>query len=258
MSDFTSINTRPGGKGLFNANTLRALACLFMVSDHLWATIVPGNMWMNYVGRLAFPIFAFQISEGYRHTSDFGRYARRLLVFGLISEIPFNLMYAGGFFFPFHQNVMFTLLLGLLSIRAIDTIRQNFSARQSFKTQIRPVFTLAGCLLLAAVGFVDYGFWGVLTVILFHVLRGFRGAWLLQLAAMVYIHCEAYKGMFIPVELLGHSFEFATQGFAVLALPLIWLYNGKKGRSSKALQYGFYAFYPVHMLVLALVRMYIL
>jgi len=75
---------------------------------------------------------------------------------------------------------------------------------------------------------------------------------------MVYIHCEAYKGMFIPVELFGHSFEFATQGFAVLALPLIWLYNGKKGLSSKALQYGFYAFYPVHMLVLALVRMYIL
>jgi len=242
---------------MFTNNTLKLLACAFMLSDHLWATIVPGNMWMNYVGRLAFPIYAFLIAEGYRHTSDVGRYARRLLIFGLISEIPFNLMYAGGPIFPFHQNVMFTLLLGLLSIRFIDTIRQNFSARQSFKTQIRPVLSLTGCLLLAAVGFVDYGFWGVVMMIAFHLLRDFCGSRLLLLAAMVYIHCEAYKGMFIPVELFGHSFEFATQGFAVLALPLIWLYNGKKGRSSKTLQYGFYAFYPVHMLVLALLRMYV-
>jgi len=243
---------------MFTNTALKLLASIFMLSDHLWATIVPGNMWMNYVGRLAFPIYAFLIAEGYRHTSDFGRYARRLLVFGLISEIPFNLMYAGGFIFPFHQNVMFTLLLGLFSIRSIDTIRQNIRSRASLKSSVKPVLALAGCLLLSAVGFVDYGFWGVMTVILFHVLRDFPGAKVLQLAAMVYIHCEAYKGMFIPVELFGHSFEFATQGFAVLALPLIWLYNGKKGLSSKALQYGFYAFYPVHMLVLALVRMYIL
>ena len=243
---------------MLTSNMLRGLACLVMVSDHLWATIVPGNMWMNYIGRLAFPIFAFQITEGYRHTSDFRKYAMRLFLFGLISEIPFNLMYAGGFIFPFHQNVMFTLLLGLLSIRAIDTIRQNIQSHASVKSSIKPALALAGCLLLATVGFVDYGFWGVLTVILFHVLRDFRGAQLLQLAAMIYIHCEAYKGMFIPVDLFGNTIEFATQGFAVLALIPIWLYNGRQGRKSKAIQYGFYAFYPVHMLVLALIRMYFL
>lgn len=243
---------------MLTSNMLRGLACLFMVSDHLWATIVPGNMWMNYIGRLAFPIFAFQIAEGYRHTSDFRKYAMRLFLFGLISEIPFNLMYAGGFIFPFHQNVMFTLLLGLLSIRAIDTIRQNIQSHASAKSSIKPILALAGCLLLATVGFVDYGFWGVMTVILFHVFRDFRGARILQLAAMIYIHCEAYKGMFIPVDLFGNTIEFATQGFAVLALIPIWLYNGRQGRKSKAIQYGFYAFYPVHMLVLALIRMYFL
>ena len=109
-----------------NSNTLKTLAMVFMLIDHLWATVIPGNQWMTCVGRLAFPIFAFMISEGYVHTSDFKKYAKRLLIFGLIAEIPFNLMSAGGFFFPFHQNVMFTLLLGLLSIREIDKFKKNF------------------------------------------------------------------------------------------------------------------------------------
>ena len=94
-------------------------------------------------------------------------------------------------------------------------------------------------------------------MIAFHLFRGFRGAWILQLAAMIYINCEAFQGMFIPVEVFGQTIEFATQGFAVLALIPIWLYNDRKGKSSKALQYGFYAFYPVHMLILALLRMYL-
>lgn len=245
---------------MLTSNMLRILGCLFMLSDHLWATLVPGNMWMTYVGRLTFPIFAFQLTEGYRHTSDFNNYAKRLLIFGLISEIPFNLMYAGSLIFPFHQNVMFTLLLGLLSIRSIDRIRDGVrdvkASRSSAKSILKPLLALAGCLLLAAVSFVDYGFWGVVIIIAFHLFRDFRGTWIFQLAAMIYINCEAFKGMFIPVEVFGQTIEFATQGFAILALIPIWLYSGKKGLSSKALQYGFYAFYPVHMLVLALIRMY--
>ena len=237
---------------MLTSNILRGLACLFMLTDHLWATLVPGNMWMNYIGRLAFPIFAFQITEGYRHTSDFRKYTLRLLAFGIISEIPFNLMSSGALVFPFHQNVMFTLLLGLLSIRSIDTAREHMQSGSGPKSLVKPVLGLLGCLLAATVGFVDYGFWGVVMIIAFHVLRDFQGSRLLLLGAMLYINCEAFKGMFIPVELCGHTFEFATQGFAVLALIPIWLYNGKKGLSSKALQYFFYAFYPVHMLVLAL------
>ena len=242
---------------MLTSNMLRGLACLLMLSDHLWATIVPGNMWMTYIGRLAFPIFAFLIAEGYRHTSDFRRYAIRLLIFGLISEIPFNLMYSGSAVFPFHQNVMFTLLLGLLSIHAIDTVRSSIRSHSPAKSLIKPILILSGCLLGSAIGFVDYGFWGVIMIIAFHLLRDFRGSRILLLAAMIYINCEAFKGMFIPLELFGHTYEFATQGFAVLALIPIWLYNKKKGISSKALQYFFYSFYPLHMLVLALIRMYL-
>ena len=78
------MNTLSHRIGL-SASTLRVLAMTFMLLDHMWATIVPGNNWMTYVGRLAFPIFAFQIVEGFYHTSNRKNYTKRLLILALIS-----------------------------------------------------------------------------------------------------------------------------------------------------------------------------
>lgn len=112
-----------------DSNMLRALACLLMLCDHMWATIVPGNEWMTWVGRLAFPIFAFQIAEGFLHTSNFRKYAVRLLIFGLVSEVPFDLVYGSTMLYPFHQNVMFTLLLGLLAVKALDNAKEKHTVK---------------------------------------------------------------------------------------------------------------------------------
>lgn len=161
------LSHRPFGG--ISANQLRCLAMFLMLLDHLWATLVPGNFWMTYAGRLAFPIFAFQISEGFFHTSDRKRYAMRLLAFALLSEIPFDLLYGSTVFYPFHQNVLFTLLLGLLAISAIDRARRERSA----KTALRAALVLPGTLLLSIVGTVDYGWRGMLTVVAFYALRGF-------------------------------------------------------------------------------------
>lgn len=237
--------------GGINAGTLRLLAILLMLLDHLWATVIPGNMWMTYLGRLAFPIFAFQITEGYFHTSDRKRYEKRLLVFGLISEIPFDLIMGGTMFYPFHQNVMFTLLLGLWLISSLERAGQEKTAKAWAVGLLKAV----GCLLLAVVTFVDYGVMGVLTIAAFYVFRGFAGAWIGQLIALILLNIVFFKGETIPVTLFGTVFDFPTQGFAVLSLLPIWLYNGQKGRSSKLLQYGAYAFYPVHLLILYLLQM---
>ena len=230
--------------GGINANQLRGLAMFLMLLDHLWATLIPGNIWMTYLGRLAFPIFAFPISEGFSHPSDRKRYAKRLFLFGLIAEVPFDLIYGGTVLYPFHQNVMFTLLLGLLACCAIDRTRRERTA----KAVLRGVLSVAGILLLSLVAMVDYGWRGVLTVVAFYALRDFPGAWLAQTAALVLLNIVFFKGMTIPV--LG--WDFPTQGFAVFSLLPIWLYNGQRGRGGKALQYAFYSFYPVHMLVLYL------
>ena len=226
-----------------NAMALRILALVLMLMDHMWATVVPGNDWMTMVGRLAFPIFAFQIAEGYYHTSNFKRYAQRLLLFALISEIPFNFLMMSSPVYPFHQNAMFTLLLGLLGLRAIDQAKQNGNWWKALG-----VVRLG--ILGGAVGFVDYGYQGVLTVIAFGVLRGFPGAKPAQLLAMVLLHGVLQEGRVYPVG----PVEIPSQILAVLALIPIWLYNGEQGPKSKVLQYGAYAFYPVHMLILHLIR----
>ena len=230
--------------GGINANQLRGLAMFLMLLDHLWATLVPGNFWMTYLGRLAFPIFAFQISEGFFHSADRKRYAKRLLLFALLSEVPFDLIYGGTVLYPFHQNVMFTLLLGLLACCAIDRARRERTAR----AVLRGALSVAGLFLLSLVGMVDYGWKGFATVVAFYLLRDFPLAWLAQIAALVLLNIVLFKGQTIP--LLG--WDFPTQGFAVLSLLPIWLYNGRRGGGGKALQYAFYAFYPVHMLVLYL------
>lgn len=238
--------------GGLTSNMLRILAMAFMICDHLWAKVVPGNDWMTYVGRMTFPIFAFMISEGFVHTSNLKKYIFRLLGFALISEIPFNLFYGGNWFYPYHQNVLFTLLLGLLAITLIDKARKDKTAKSIIKT----VLILIPICLGAFIGFPDYGFWGFLTVVMFYLFRGFPFAWLLQLIAMVLMNFVLYEGQFISVELFGKTYEIATQGFAVFALIPIWLYGGKKGKSSKIMQYGFYAFYPLHMLIIYLLVTY--
>lgn len=83
-----------------NALELKLLAMALMLCDHLWATIVPGAMWLTNLGRLAFPIFAFQIAEGWTHTSDRKKYRRGMLLWALATEIPFNLMYGAALSTP--------------------------------------------------------------------------------------------------------------------------------------------------------------
>ncbi|MBR5230540.1 MAG: conjugal transfer protein TraX [Firmicutes bacterium] len=242
--------------GIINSNTLRLIACALMLMDHMWATVIPGNNWMTYAGRLAFPIFAFQIVEGFFHTSDVRGYAKRLLIFALISEIPFNMMLVSSPIYPFHQNVMFTLLIGLLVINELEKLRSSFSGQVPAKQLLICVLKIAGLLILSVFGFVDYGIYGVLTIILFYAAHYVKWSWAVQIAGIIYINFFALKGLSIPVFIGSIEYLFPTQGFAVFSLLLIWLYNGKKGRSSKALQYEFYAFYPVHMLVLALIRLW--
>ena len=224
----------------FHALHLRVFALLFMLLDHMWITVIPGNDWMNCVGRLAFPIFAFQAAEGYVHTSDFRRYIRRLLVFALISEIPLNLMGYGSVWYPFHQNVSVTMLLGLLALHA-------WERADGTKGRVLAGLAVALLAMAAEITCVDYGSRGVLTVVAFGVLRNMKWA---QLLAMVLLHIVTVEGRMLPLGQL----EVPVQGFAVLSLVLIWLYNGEKGPRNRLVQYGYYWFYPAHMLVLHLVR----
>jgi len=229
-----------------HAASLRCLALALMLLDHMWITVIPGNNWMTFLGRLAFPIFAFQTAEGYFHTANLKKYMLRLLVFGLISEIPFNLMVSSFWIYPFHQNVMFTLLIGLAALDAVVRAK----AEQTPKRWVFSGLLLLGYCLLAQMLCLDYGGYGVMMVLLFGLTRNVRHSRLWQAAGMILVNVVLMEGMTIPV----FGVELPVQSFAVLALGLIWLYNGHKGTNSKFFQYGSYAFYPLHMVVLYGIR----
>lgn len=237
-----------------NAAQLKIIAMVCMLLDHIWGTLVSGNLWMTCVGRIAFPIFAFQVAEGYAHTKNFKKYLLRMFLFALAAEIPFNLMSGGWWIHPFGQNVMFTFCLALLMIRFIDKARSKHW-----------VLSLAAVVVGAFAGyfvgmftFVDYYGYGILMVLVFWLFRDLRFGWLIQLAAMIFINFEMIGGLHLEFTLfgmVGKRMMFPTQGFAVLAMIPIWLYNGKRGTNQKWFQYAVYAFYPVHMLILSLIAM---
>ena len=237
-----------------NSNLLKILAIIFMLLDHLWATIIPGNQWMTNVGRLAFPIFAFLIVEGFTHTSDLNKYIKRLFIFALISEIPFNLIYTGSWIFPFHQNVMFTLLLGLLCISEMDKVKNN----KEIKSRIKSILKLVLYLLISIIGFVDYGITGVLTIIVFYIFKDFKYAWLGQLISLIFLYIVFFKGQSIVINIFDFEYFLPLQSIGILSLIPIWLYNGKKGKKNKLIQYTFYCFYPVHMLAIYLIYYFVL
>ena len=234
-----------------SAAMLHILAMALMLMDHLWATLFPAQEWLTCAGRLAFPIFAFMIVEGYFHTHNFKKYALRLLLFAVLSEVPFDLMYGGTWFYPVHQNVIWTLLMGLIGIHLMENVRKK---RKTPIYLLTAVGVVAVGTVLGTVCMVDYYGAGVLTVFIFYFFRK-RKWWCLlgQILALYWVNVELLGGLLYPLRLFGMDFEICQQGFALLALLPIWLYRGQQGCHSKLFQYICYAFYPVHMLILVMV-----
>ena len=238
---------------------LHIMAMAFMLCDHLWGTVVPGNNWLTVIGRLAFPIFAFMIVEGYFHTKNLKRYVLRLLLFAVISEIPFNLAIGSRFFYPIHQNVLWSFLISIGLIYLNELTRR---IRKKWLRILVGIIVGANSLLvgsiLGIITFSDYYHAGVLTVLVFYFFRR-RKWWCLiaQIVCLWIINVELLGGFGYDVVLFGKSFFITQQGFALFALIPIWLYRGKQGYHAKWFKYLCYAFYPAHLLILAIIKMLI-
>lgn len=232
--------------------SLHIMAMLFMLCDHLWGTVIPGNDWLTDIGRIAFPIFAFMIVEGYFCTGNLKKYVGRILLFAILSEIPFNLAMGSNWFYPIHQNVLWSFLISL------GLIHWNEKAKQKRKLWLRIVVGVVTVLIGYLAGLltmVDFYHAGILMVLTFYFLRG-RKIWHFfgQLLCLWYINVEMLGGFSYEVFAFGKTYFIVRQGFALLALIPIWLYRGKQGYHSKGFQYLCYGFYPLHLLILGILK----
>lgn len=242
-------------KPQISSASLHVLAMGLMLCDHIWATVYSAE-WLTCLGRLAFPIFAFLLAEGFRRTHDLRRYLLRLLLWAVLTEIPFDLMYGASPLYPYHQNVLWTFLLSLLLVLGIDRCR----------SRLKPVLAIPLSAALAVLGWllgtvtmVDYYGAGVLTVLVFYLFpnRSWK-CFLGQLVCLYYLNVEMLSGLCYELQLFGLKLELFQQSLAVLALIPIWLYRGKQGCHSRPFRIFCYAFYPAHMLILVVIRAWLL
>lgn len=217
-----------------------------MLIDHTGLALCGNNQVMRSVGRLAFPVFAFFVAEGIRHTSDVRRYMVRMAVLAVLSEIPFDLAIYGSFCDMQSQNVFFTLLLGLFAVTALSSHRRLTSGGEDAGDMSRLEYVLGRhrieavlfSLLAAELIRSDYGAAGVLVIILFYVFTPLTAAGCVCLTALDGL---IYFSVFGSREL-----------YALLSIIPIAMYSGERGRAR--LKYAFYLFYPVHLLIIGLWR----
>lgn len=256
---------------LLNGNTLKIIACITMFIDHATAGIMipvsrnglfPGsytyatlNMYyriLRGIGRVAFPVFCFLLVEGFIHTKNRLRYALSLLIFGLISEIfydvtffaeteefninIFEVLKANSAILADHCNVYFTLFIGLLVIWAVD--RSFYLYRELrlpiFLSYILSAAAIATGIVVAELLHTDYHGFGVGLIAILYILR-----------------------LYSPVNLIAGYLSICTLSTEYLSFTgfiLLAFYNGKRGRNLGLLKYAFYAFYPVHIYLIYVLR----
>ena len=228
------------GKRGISGSTLKIIAMISMFIDHIaYIVLVPavskngleGSIYTLYrvmrgVGRIAFPIFCFLLTEGFLWTRNRKKYAFRLLLFALISEMPYDLAFYHTIPYSGHSNVFFTLLLGFIMMSLMEEGKKHV---RDFRIVIMIYLAaFAACGICAEWIHCEYGIKGIIAIALLYLFR-------MSKEEQMIVGCVA----------------FCWEPAALFAFPLIALYNGERGSN---LKYIFYAFYPVHILLLYFLR----
>ncbi len=224
---------------ILSGSALKCIALFTMIADHVGSHLLKGTAYdvvllqlggkaltlstlMGKVGRLAFPIYCFLLIEGFLHTHNRVKYGGSLLLFALISEIPWNLEHTGTLLY-IKQNVFFTLFLGYVGLCCIQELREKPHVQLA---------ALAVLALTAMYGMVDYGVVGFGFIQLLYCLRNHK----------------------ILQAVLGSCF-LSSRWVGGLAFIPINLYNGKRGFiRGRLLKYAFYAAYPLHIFIIYLIK----
>ena len=215
---------------IFSSSALKIIAVITMFIDHFgYGLVYWSDERASYyqlcrdIGRIAFPIYCFLLVEGFYYTKSRIRYACNLLIFGILSELPFNWFIGNQLWVPDYQNVFFTLLLGLLAIWAMEKLWGKWPLM---------CLPLAAAMGAAYLLHTDYDYKGVMLIAVLYLLRSYP----------------------LPLFFAGALCLYG-EWKAIFAWIPITLYNGKRGwMKGPVLKYLFYIFYPAHLLLLAYLR----
>jgi len=216
---------------------LKMIACITMLADHIGAVFFPGSF-LRIIGRISFPIYCYLLTEGVSRTGNRSRYGRRLLQGVILSELPFDLLFFGKWYWG-KQSVMLTLFVGYLFC-----VMASHIPSLAHRMMLLIPFAYAGELLR-----VDYGGWGIVMIGMFFLTKDMpRGqfqqtVWLLVISWMISKAKVSVGSLVLPIQL-----------FAALAMIPITLYDGRKLTKSVWIQRLFYWFYPLHLAVLLLLK----
>ena len=214
-----------------------------MTIDHIGVVFgTPFYNLLRAVGRLSFPIFAFLLTEGYVHTKSFSKYFLRLLVLALISEVIYDYVFFGSFIYIDANNIFFTLALGLLTLFLLDKSKGLIKRYFKDKVDLVIILPITYLLIVVIMGLMgeflsfSYGMLGILVISFFYLFK--------DNFALVVISVS------LSTLILGEGMQY----FSLLSLILIYFYNKKLGKKCKVF---FYLYYPLHILVLGVIRMLI-
>jgi len=225
-------------------NKLKVIAIILMLVDHFAGIFIPGNtiiyMVLKAAGRIVAPIFCFLIAEGYHHTSNVKRYFFRLVIFSLISHIPYNLAFSQPLLFPY-TSVIWALTMGLAALAVLKSDKIHI---------VLKLAALAACCALAYTA--NWNFVAVLWIAGFGLFRGNLKKQIISFC-VIGIVCHL-----TPVCLrlfINNNFNLPWHQFGIfLAIPFFIAYSGKLGVKSKIMAWSFYIFYPAHLIILYLLH----
>ena len=229
-----------------SSNALKIIACLSMLIDHAGLMLFPAQSWMRYVGRLAFPIFAFTISEGCRYTKNKLKYFLLVFLFGVVCQIAYAVVYPNDIYL----GILITFSFSILLIYSLEFLKKSLFEKSKPINKISSIALFLSlvlfCYFFTLKVRVDYGFMGIMLPVIcslldFRKIKNFE-----KVDKLIFKKICFTLGVFL--YFIQSDMHYLTV-YCLLTIPLIFLYNGSKGRLR--LKYCFYAFYPLHLLILA-------
>lgn len=220
---------------------IKIIAAVLMLVDHIGMVFFPNHFVLRIIGRLSMPLFAYCIAQGFSRTSSFEKYFKRMGLFAVISQIPFWMMMYVTYQRPFewmHFNIGFTFLGGLLALDLYKGLKINTNSNKTLN-----VLGILMILVITTVMKCDYGAYGILLVLTFYECYIIR-----EDALLTFSMLPAATSILL---FIGHSDQFRTQLWGILAFFIIILFKDVPFRRVK---YFFYIFYPFHMFILSVIK----